>query len=557
VRVARVLPDVAALDREFDYLADDATPLGALVRVDLHGRRVGGWVVGLADRAATDRPLKPIARVRGLGPPAELVALAGWASWRWAGRRAAFLRTASPPRAVRALPPPGPWQGAGPGFAVDVVRVPPAADWYPVVREAVWGRCALVLHPSAAGAASLAARLAADGAPVAALPGGWAAAAAGGRVAVGSRAAAWAPAPGLAAVVVVDEHDAAYAEERAPTWHAREVVLERARRAGAQVVLVSPAPSLEALSLVGAPSVPSRAAERAGWPILDIVDRRREDPRHGLVSERLVALVRSGRRVVCVLNRTGRSRLSVCAACGELARCEACGAAVVERDGALACPRCGTVRPVVCGACGAGRLAAVRPGVARLRDELAAIAGEPVGRIDRTGEERADARVVVGTEAALHRVGRAEAVVFLDFDQELLAPRIRAAERAMALIVRAARLVGGRAGGGRVVVQTRVPHHEVLEAAVRADPGRLAAAELARRRAVGFPPFAALAVISGPRAADFAAALAGRAGLAVMGPADGRWLVRAPDHAGLCDALAATPRPPGGGLRIAVDPQDA
>jgi primosomal protein N' (replication factor Y) (superfamily II helicase) len=39
----------------------------------------------------------------------------------------------------------------------------------------------------------------------------------------------------------------------------------------------------------------------------------------------------------------------------------------------------------------------------------------------------------------------------------------------------------------------------------------------------------------------------------VLGPANDRWLLRAPDHKVLCDALAATPRPPGR-LRIEVDP---
>ena len=39
-----------------------------------------------------------------------------------------------------------------------------------------------------------------------------------------------------------------------------------------------------------------------------------------------------------------------------------------------------------------------------------------------------------------------------------------------------------------------------------------------------------------------------------MGPAaDGSYLVRAGDVRTLCDALAATPRPPGR-LRVAVDP---
>src|SRR5437763_16112591 len=78
--------------------------VGTMVRVRLHGRRVGGWVVALAEAPTTDRALQPIAKVRGIGPPPALVDLSEWAAWRWAGPRATFLRTASPSRAVRGLP---------------------------------------------------------------------------------------------------------------------------------------------------------------------------------------------------------------------------------------------------------------------------------------------------------------------------------------------------------------------------------------------------------------------------------------------------------------------
>ncbi|MDQ3898524.1 MAG: hypothetical protein M3326_14985, partial [Actinomycetota bacterium] len=86
-RIARVLPDLP-LDKVFDYripdhLADQVR-VGTMVRVALHGRRVGGWVVGLSDEAVTDRPLQPLAKVTGWGPPADVVALARWAAWRWA-----------------------------------------------------------------------------------------------------------------------------------------------------------------------------------------------------------------------------------------------------------------------------------------------------------------------------------------------------------------------------------------------------------------------------------------------------------------------------------------
>lgn len=554
-RVVRVVPDVAGIDsKRFDYLAPAGTPIGSLVRVTLHGRRVGAWVVDVDVEPPAGVALRPVNKVSSLGPPREVIDVAEWASWRWAGRLSTLLRTASPPKNVTGLPLPGrraPMHGPG-RLTPGVVRTPPAHDGFEHVMAAAALGDALVLCPSVERASMAAMRLKRAGAPVALVPREWAKAAAGGSVVVGARAAAWAPAPFLAAVVVLDAHDEVYQEERTPTWNAWQVAAERARRAGVPCTLVTPCPTLEQLAW-GPLTAPSRADERAGWPVLEVVDRRKEDPRSGLFSERLVALVRSGRRVVCILNRKGRAKLLACAACGEVARCERCQASVesVESD-RLHCRRCGLDRPVVCQNCGAQRLKLLRLGVARVREELEALAGTPVAEVTADTDEVPDARVLVGTEALLHRLGEVDSVAFLDFDQELLAPRYRAAEQALSLLARAGRLVGGRheAGGNRVLVQTRAPQHEVLQAAVFGDPARLAAVEQGRRQALGMPPFGALALVSGEPAAEFVAAVEG---VDKLGPDEGRWLLRAPDHTALCNALAAAPRP-GGRLRVEVDP---
>ena len=70
---------------------------------------------------------------------------------------------------------------------------------------------------------AIASRLRKAGLTVALLPEQWAQAAAGVDVVVGTRTAVWAPCPGPASVVVLDEHDEALQEERTPTWHARDV----------------------------------------------------------------------------------------------------------------------------------------------------------------------------------------------------------------------------------------------------------------------------------------------------------------------------------------------
>ena len=267
-----------------------------MVRVPLGGRRVGGWVTAVG----RGRP-RPAAEAAGQGhrlrSVAGLVDLAGWAAWRWAGRRSAFLNTASPPGAVVGLPPPArgerpPATPAG-SLAADafsseavvvVARVPPADDVMPFVLEAARREDALVLAPSLATAGFLAARLRRLGVAVAQAPRDWTRAAAGGCVAVGARAGAWAPRPRLGAVLVLDEADEAYQEERAPTWNARDVAVERARRAGVPCVLVSPAPSLESLAIPGSVLLtPARTAERAGWPVVEVVDRRGRPARCGAV----------------------------------------------------------------------------------------------------------------------------------------------------------------------------------------------------------------------------------------------------------------------------------
>ena len=598
--LVRVVPDVPAIHRRFDYSVPPdigaEIGVGSRIRIDLHGRRVGAWVVEDQVTVTDGVSPKPLAASSGQGPPPSVVAVAEWAAWRWAGPLSSFLGTASPGRLVRGErfpvdgrhgPDPGDAGGdeggprtASPGGGsvaiVDavmaepgvpaVVRLAPALDAVLVVTELIHrtGPAGLlVLAPSHVRADQVADRLRRAGLPVALMPDGWEQASSGRSVVVGTRAAAWAPIARLRAAVVLDAHDEAYREERAPTWSAVDVVVERGRRDGAHVALVTPCPPV-AMSEAANVVTTGRAVERRGWAVVEVVDRTGDDPRTGLFSERLArvahpVLDRPDGRVVCILNRTGRTRLLACASCGALARCTRCGGAVAQAEaaGALQCRRCGLSRPAVCAVCDSTRLKALRIGVTRATEELSALLGTDA--VEVTGgsdpSDLGQARLVVGTEAALHRVARADVVVFLDIDQHLLAARFGAGEETLALLARAARLVGGRDSGGRVLVQTRIPGHEVLAAAVHADPALLAVAEREVRKALDLPPFGALAELRGPGAPFFAEGLRAIEGLRVSATESDRWLVRAPDHRTMADALAAVPRPPER-LRVEVDPTD-
>jgi primosomal protein N' (replication factor Y) len=315
--------------------------------------------------------------------------------------------------------------------------------------------------------------------------------------------------------------------------------------------LVSPVPTLNARQWAG-----GRIAltdDAAHWPAVRIIDRNSDERwASSLVTSPLIELLRDDRkRVVCVLNVKGRARALACDSCRSVARCEACGAAVAQPDEhQLVCSRCAAARPIVCSSCGSQKLRSIRIGISRLRDELEAAAGRRVQEISPTTTSiNPLASVFVGTEAVLHRIDRADAVVFLDIDAELLAPRFRASEQALDLLAHGARLV---ARGGELIVQTAVPQHQVLAGLVAGDLTAHVAAETERRRKLNLPPFGALAEVSGKGTAEVVDQLS-QSLLVQVAMGDERALVRAQSWEALSEALAAIDRPKER-VRIAVDP---
>jgi primosomal protein N' (replication factor Y) len=148
-------------------------------------------------------------------------------------------------------------------------------------------------------------------------------------------------------------------------------------------------------------------------------------------------------------------------------------------------------------------------GTERLERELGEALGDegfPVFRLDAdvteargrgaavlSAFERAPAGVLVGTQmvAKGHDFPDVSLAVVLDADATLRFPDFRAEERTFALI---AQLAGraGRAGPGRVLVQTLAPDASCIRLAARHDADGFLAAELERRRALAYPPFSDL-----------------------------------------------------------------
>ena len=369
------------------------------------------------------------------------------------------------------------------------------------------------------------------------------------RVCVGPRSAVFAPLPDIGLVVIDEEHEASYKHEGDPRYDARTVAERRSLAHGAVLLAGSATPRPESFASMLMLRLAERIDGRRLPPVQVLDMRTKSHPLHPETRAALAEVRRGGHKAIVLLNRRGWSNFLSCRACGRVWTCPGCDVALVLHLAARAvcCHHCGHRErvPDRCPDCGSTTLARHGAGTERLEQVLIEALGEPgfpVFRLDadvvaskdgagRTLERfaAAPAGLLVGTQmvAKGHDFPEVTLGVVLDADQTLRFPDFRAEERTFSLVTQLAGRAGRGDAGGRVLVQTLAPEARAIRFAARHDAEGFLAGELARRRALGYPPFSSLirVVCSSPDAASaHAAASELRAAIAppsaqILGPA--------------------------------------
>ncbi len=368
------------------------------------------------------------------------------------------------------------------------------------------------------------------------------------RVVVGARSASLLPFKDLRLAVMDEEQDESFKQdEQPPNYHARDVVLERARRFGACVVLGSATPSVEVFA----------GARQGDWDLLRLderVSKETDRPPVHLIAhppgpnvclsdellERTKECLQKGEQAIFLVNRRGYSNFVICRKCGWVARCPVCSVAFIhhKREGGvergapphsrpsgnasgawrqeslfgesryhLRCHHCDrtTEVPAACGRCKAAPLRFSGVGtqkvVAELRQRLPfakilrmdrdSVAKEKVeesGIYDDFKAGKAD--VLVGTKlvAKGFHFPRVTLVGIVDADTMLNMPDFRAAERTVQMLIQAAGRAGRADRPGQVLLQTAQPTHYAIQAVARGDYAQFADQELGFRKELSYPP---------------------------------------------------------------------
>ncbi len=336
-------------------------------------------------------------------------------------------------------------------------------------------------------------------------------------VMIGPRSALFTPFAQLGMIIIDEEHETSYKSENVPRYHARETAIERARMAGASVLLGSATPSMESFyHAVNGDYVLLQLKDRIDkkpLPTCHTVDLREELRRgnRSILSEKLQELLeqrlRSRQQAMLFINRRGLAGFVSCRACGHVMKCPHCDVSLSQHNnGNVVCHYCGYAQklPFVCPECGSKYIGGFKAGTQKIEEIIKK--RFPQARVlrmdfDTTRSKDSyekilsafanqEADILVGTQMIVkgHDFPNVTLVGILAADLSLHVSDFHGPERTFQLITQAA----GRAGRGKlpgeVVIQTYSPEHYAIELAGKQDYGKYYQAEIAYRELLHYPP---------------------------------------------------------------------
>lgn len=334
---------------------------------------------------------------------------------------------------------------------------------------------------------------------------------------IGTRTAIFSPIQNLGAIIIDEEHDAAYKQESQPVYHVRDIAMIRAKLNDVPLILLSATPSIESYAQAMVDKyekhILTKQATGQKHAHIEIVDMKQDDARYDgrMISQKLCDEMKlrfeKNEQVILLLNKRGYSQSIQCRNCGEVEVCPKCGVALVlhKNPSRFSCHYCDFKKPDHgnCHHCKSTLRVDLAQGIQRLEEEVLQLFPEQnVLRLDRdttkkrgTMEEillqfeRQEASVLIGTQMIAKgfdfpKVTLAAAV---NADAGLNVPNFRARERQYQLLKQ---LIGrtGRHQEGLALIQTYQAENPFFNQLISEDD-QFYKEELAIRKIYGYPPY--------------------------------------------------------------------
>ncbi|RDD30268.1 primosomal protein N' [Prosthecochloris sp. ZM] len=343
------------------------------------------------------------------------------------------------------------------------------------------------------------------------------------RIALGARSTIFAPLCNVGAIIVDEEHDAAYKQDRTPRYHGRDTAVMRAKLEQAICVLGSATPSFESYSnaekgkyrLLRLPDRVDNAAMPA-MKLVPMLENRRITPS---LSEVLYLQIKErlkrDEQVILLQNRRGFAGSVLCMECGHITMCKHCNVPMVYHASSRQqrCHYCGHAVAFSgnCPKCSSANLLYKSSGTERIAEELRELfPEEKILRmdVDTTNTKgshaiilnafhKKQARILLGTQMVAKGLDFPDVslVGVLMADIGLNIPDFRSGERLFSLLMQVAGRAGRAAIPGEVYLQAYNTDNPLFAHLLRGSYEAFYQEEMVSRKELHYPPFTRMVVI--------------------------------------------------------------
>lgn len=324
-------------------------------------------------------------------------------------------------------------------------------------------------------------------------------------IVIGTRSAVFAPVNNLGLIIVDEEASKNFKQEQNPFYHARDAALMRAKQAGANVILASQSPSLQAQYLAKKMKMLAIGIKEKQQPVsVSIIDmkeqfaiRRRKYPLISLTLEtRMQNVLNQKGRIILFHNRRGFARTMKCKKCGFKLSCSRCDVDLIysHEDKKLICPYCDYQHKMLelCPNCRSDYIQFKSPGVEKLESELYWLFPSAKIKMFSQSKNIDNFDILVTTQKILDKnlSFKAQLVGIISADTLWNRAHFCAQEEAFAALLKLSNFATDN-----FLIQTFFPEHICLKALKKGKPNLFYKQELADRKRLNFPPFSHLVSI--------------------------------------------------------------
>lgn len=342
------------------------------------------------------------------------------------------------------------------------------------------------------------------------------------KIIVGTRSAIFLPFTNLGLIIIDEEHDLSFKQNEGFLYNARDIAVYRAKQLNIPILLGTATPSFETQHNVITERyqklVLSKRAKESNFPDIKLIDMRSKNSSDGLSNELIQAMqaeLESDNQILLFLNRRGYAPTILCQECAWIAECSRCDARMTfyKKRNILKCHHCLKEEkvPKHCPTCNAEEFLWLGEGTQRIETKLKELFPDTaITRIDRDSTSKKNAleeklneihkgkyKIIIGTQMLSkgHDFPNITLVGILNVDHGLFSTDFRATERLAQLLVQ----VSGRAGRstkkGKVLLQTYLPEHPLLNLLLAKGYSAFSEEALKIRKECAFPPYTFMLLI--------------------------------------------------------------